>query len=337
VEEIEAIIQGERVRKNDWAIIAAQLAKDVEEKGAIAAPTFEISADECPPDSFVPRLTYRLFGTWSTHEKYGRRFNAKTWVKAAPHGRTGTIRYLQQAPWVGAITAGTLWDKFGGEAVRILRESPDVACCAVDSSHFTLAKAQEAAAYLEKEKGLEGVSIDLMELLDKRGLPKKTAQKAMQQWGNRATEFIKKNPYLLMAFRGCGFLKTDAMYTELGHNPAARKRQAYCAWHAVATASNREGHTWHPKDLVVSALKAKISGAEVNAPAAVILAVRGKLLATKRDQLGNLWVAEYSKARAEQIVAERVAEMLLEEAEEIEEEAEANEPKQGVVESEVAA
>lgn len=307
MEEITAIIIGERIRKDLWCIARAQNLADVESQGAIVAPSFDISL-ECEPESLVPRLSYRFYGEWKETEKFGRQFKASTFVAAAPHGRAGVIRYLQQCPWIGQQIASRLFEKFAGDAVRILRESPEVAVAAVSSGAFPIAKAKEAAEFLEGEAALEGCSIDLMDVLDKRGFPKVTARKCVQAWGNRAAAIVRKNPYRLMRFRGCGFMKTDAMYIDLGHPAGAMKRQAYCAWHTVA--SDDEGNTWLHIDQVVAGLKMKIGGAEVNAPKALLLAKRGKLIASKRDRLGNIWIAEYGKARAEGTVAQRVAEML---------------------------
>src|SRR5690606_38649514 len=127
------------------------------------------------------------------------------------------------------------------QAVRILREQPDVAAAA--STKLSDEHAVEAAEWLERQKALEDCTIDLIELLDGRGFPKSLAKNVVKVWGNASAKVLKANPYLLMRFRGCGFKRCDAMYLDLGGDPAALKRQALCAWHAVA--SNTNGDTWH--------------------------------------------------------------------------------------------
>src|SRR5262249_4144106 len=162
------------------------------------------------------------------------------------------------APGVGQRTAELLWEKFQGDAVRILRESPDVAVAAVNASHFGIDRAKAAAEHLIGEQAMEGCTIDLIDALAGRGFPKATARAAVAKWGNTAAAVIKRCPYKLMAFRGCGFLKTDAMYLDLGLDPKFILRQSLCAWHFVATESS--GDTWQRVEAVERALGQRIGG-----------------------------------------------------------------------------
>lgn len=251
---------------------------------------------------------YRFFGAWENHARYGWSFACKTFVRAKPHGRAGVIRYLVEAPHVGQAVATGLWDTFAGDAVRVLREQPAIAADAIAVHGFTPSKADEAAKYLDKLADLEGVTIELVDLLDKRGLPKNTACKAIQKWGNKAPEILKRNPYALMAFRGCGFTRADQLYLDMGHPPAKLKRQAFAAWHALA--ANADGHTWHAVEDACRGIASRVASANVDEAAALMLAKRGKLIATRRDAMGNLWVAESRKADAERRCAESIAAMM---------------------------
>uniref|UniRef100_A0A6M3KWK6 Putative ATPase domain containing protein n=1 Tax=viral metagenome TaxID=1070528 RepID=A0A6M3KWK6_9ZZZZ len=263
---------------------------------------------ETEPNELVYGLAYRFYGRWLKHPRYGRQFAAKTFVRAQPHGRKGTITYLCQAPWIGRQTAIRLWDRFGGDAVRICRESPEVASAA-GGSQFNLDRATEAAAWMENESRLEAVTIDMIDLLAGRGFPKGTGKAAVAEWGNRAAGLVHHNPYLLMRFRGCGFLRTDAMYLDLGGDPARLKRQALCAWHAIASDSN--GHTWFQPQVVERGLRERIGGAKLRVVDALWLAKRAGLLAVHREPGERTpWLADSRKAGNEAAVAERVSEWL---------------------------
>lgn len=258
-------------------------------------------------------LSYRFYGHFSEHEKYGRQFQARTYVRCQPHGKAGVIRYLQttcEGCGVGRATAQALWDKFQGDAVRILREQPEVAVAAAKMQHFTEEKAAAASAVLKQESALEAVSIDLIDLLGGRGFQRDTAKKCVQEWGNKSAELVRKNPYLLMRFRGAGFGLTDKLYLDLGGNPAALKRQALCAWHTLAR--DTEGHTWYTPGFVENGLRGKIGGAGLRPLDAMRLAKRAKALAVFTDERGVKWVAEFKKAKNESTIAEKVIEMLAE-------------------------
>lgn len=324
--EITAVYLHETYRNGEFAIAKARPTGD-----AVAAwqakngqPLFGDDSltvkGEWTPDEIKEHAEYRFFGHWDKHAKYGWSFSAKTFVRAKPHGRAGVIRYLVEAPHVGHAVATALWEKFQGDAVRLLREQPAIAADAIAIAvhGFTPARAAEAAQYLAKLADLEGCTIELVDLLDKRGLPKSTARKALARWGNKAPEILKRNPYALMAFRGCGFTRADQLYLDLGHPPAKLKRQAYAAWHALA--SNTDGHTWHAVEDASRGIAARVSSANVDDVAALLLAKRGKLIATRRDgdsaraggDAGNLWVAEQRKSEAELRCARYIAEALAE-------------------------
>jgi exodeoxyribonuclease V alpha subunit len=266
---------------------------------------------DCQPDELTQGLSYHLYGRWTTHARHGRQFIAKTFIRSQPHGRAGTIRYLMTTcagHGVGLATAEKLWKRFQGDAVRILREQPDVAVAAVGLGHWTEEKAKAAAKELADEVALENTSIDLIDLLGGRGFPKTIAKAVVQEWGNTAAAKIRKNPYLLMRFRGCGFLRTDALYLELGGDPGRLKRQALCAWYAIAR--DTDGSTWHKPEVAESGIRGKIGGTSVDPIAAMILAKRAGMLTVHTDATGRKWIAESRKADNERTIAEHVCEML---------------------------
>lgn len=274
-------------------------------------------------DELTSQLSYRFYGRWTEYKNKRtgdteRQFAFQTFVRQAPHGRAGIIRYLQSAPNIGLGRATVLWDKFNSDAVRILREQPDVAAAAIGGG-FSVLKADDAAAYLREESAMESCTIDLIDLLGGRGFPKSVAKSIVKRWGNRAAGIVRRNPYLLMAFRGCGFKKTDNMYLDLGLPPAKLKRQALSAWYSLA--SDTEGHTWYPIEVAVNGIKANVGGVELQPEKALALAKRAEFISTLRTDRqgkvggqptdgGRLWVAEGKKARSEASVAASIADAI---------------------------
>lgn len=306
LEETTLVYRSERNRFDDVAILSCD---DPYTGGLLEMPTEIRVKVECDPDELISGLSYRFYGSWVHHEKYGRQFHAQTFIRLQPHSMAGIVRYLTQAPGVGHQTANDLWNKFGGDAVRILREHPEIAAEKV-GGQFTEGRAKAAAAWLEEESELESCSIDLIDLLGGKGFPRATARKAIREWGNLAAGFIRRNPYILMRFRGCGFTLCDRLYLELGHSPHKLKRQSLCAWSVLAR--DKEGHTWLSRDAVVAGLRAKIGGTNVQPYEALKLAVRAKIVRYRKDEMGQLWFADARRADAEDDIARVTAEMLLE-------------------------
>lgn len=288
------------------------------------------------PGELVPGLTYRFFGQWRTYIPKGRgafdsfgdfsreptpveQFCFTSFVPATPHTRHGILSYLEQAPGVGPATASLLWDCYGSSAVERLRTDPTATCRELAFRHFPVAKAIRAAEWLAERSAYEDCSIDLLDLLKGRGFPKATFRAAVRAWGNRAADFLRRSPYRLMRFRGCGFLRCDQMYLALGGNPGARKRQALAVQHVLA--SDSEGHTWQPVVALERDVRRLVSGADVDLPRALRLAKRAGLVRTRRDEGNRLWLAASGRADAEEVVAGCAGRMMRAAREEAEREA----------------
>jgi exodeoxyribonuclease V alpha subunit len=249
-----------------------------------------------------PGIPYRFYGNWKTHKTWGKQFEFKTFTPSAPHGRRGVIRYLMQLPGIGEVVATQMWDCWETEAIDKLRDEPELAA---DRIRFlTPVKAGLASETLKKSKMLENVTIELMDLLDGRGFPKKTIREAINRWGNRAPELISRNPYLTVVFRGVGFGIADKLYLDLGKDPARLKRQTMCLEYAIL--NDGGGHTWFSDNWCLKSLQEKIASADVLIGKAVKLGVRTKRLAFRRDAKGRPWIALREHADNESAIADKI-------------------------------
>lgn len=323
LEEITATIVAERFRFGEGDDATVILDGSGQVNGDTGPSRFSLKG-KTEGEDLQPHLTYRFYGQWRgyNNRRTGvteKQFWFKTFVRAAPLSEAGIKTYLSKAPNIGKARAISLWSKFGGDAVRILREQPDVAAAAVRG--LTEEKALEAAEYLRQEQSLESATIEVIGLTDGRGFPKGVAKLSVKEWGNLAADVIRANPYLLMRFPRCGFKRTDALYLELGHPPARLKRQALCAWYHIALQSN--GDTWHYRKVAEVGLQGAISGSEVQPGKALELATRAGMLAIRRtdgingplDWDGDAeWLAEGRKARNETRLADAVRRCMAEQA-----------------------
>ena len=284
-------------------------------------------------EELQPAHTYRFYGKFAKYfnkykRKEERQFHFQTFVPAVSHDREGIIQYLMSAGkgnGMGRATAAKAWDAFGSDAVSEIRRNPRHLLGF--SRSIREDQCETIGRILESRKATEDATIECVNLLAGRGLPKTTARKAIKRWGNRAAEIIRKDPYSLMAFRGCGFKLCDALWIEMGHRPDRLRRQALCAWHSVA--SDSSGHTWFPVEHVIQAVRQNIGSANARPIAAIKLALRlaklspdhyGALAGLKTlgangplDEAGDRgWIAEGKKATAEKQLAEMVSRALAE-------------------------
>lgn len=318
--EITAEYLGERFRfeNPDGDVIIGE----AHANGTINAPiTIKGPAD---PDELRHRHSYRFYGKWSkyTNRRTGdteEQFHFQTFVAVQPHNRDGVIAYLRHAGQgfgFGAARAAALWDAFGSDAVRVFREEPERTMHELAVRRLPLAGESyyKMADELWRQQALENCTIDLTDLIAGRGLPKTIARRAIQEFGNLAAAVIRRDPYKLMRFRGCGFKRCDQMYLDLGLPAGRLKRQALSAWYAIA--SNTNGDTWYPLRTAQNGIRQNIAGAELRIDKAIELATRGKAIDQDRtDGIagplaadgGYVWVAESRKSSNEAELAELVA------------------------------
>ena len=288
-------------------------------------------------DELRQEQTYRFYGHWTTYKnkrsgETEEQFAFQSFVLQTPHSREGVINYLIAAgegKGFGRARAARVWEWFGSDAVKTFRENPDLICDKLAAAGMRLSadNAKAIAAKLEEEAAVEGCTLDLMDLLTGRGFPKGTSRLAVRQWGNRAAQKIRRDPYCLMAFRGCGFKRTDALYLDLKLPPSRLKRQALSAWYALA--SDSEGHTWYPHTKAVNGIKGNIAGTELQIEKALRLARiagattelytaggHGPICQGKDSPGAFRWIAEGKKARNEAELAQRIADAGIEVQEE---------------------
>lgn len=282
------------------------------------------------PHELAKDLEYRFYGKWSTYKhkgSYGRakgneqQFHFNSFVRLAPATREAIIGYLcahGAGFGLGKQRASRLWELFGGEAVGIARTDPERTARELTRAglSYRVENAEKLAASLEEDHATEAIKLDLTGLVTGRGFPKSIVNSVIQKWGNKAAMIVRRDPYRLLAFPGCGFKKCDAMYLDLGHDPSRLKRQALCAWYALS--SNTDGHTWFSWKVIDAYLRANISGAGVKVERAILLATRAKIMmevrtagvggpiVSQEDVGQSRWFAEWDKAKNEMEIMERV-------------------------------
>jgi hypothetical protein len=265
-----------------------------------------------PAEDMVLHLTYRFEGAWAEvserDRKYGNgkpAFLFRSYTRAEPHSRHGLTHYLQKyCRGIGPQLAARLWDQYQGDACRILREDPGRVAREVTGVRGDVAA--DASTALQTLAKFEDARIDLMNLLAGRGFPGSLTEKAIKMWGVAAPEKIRRDPFCLLEndMPGAGWERVDRLYTELGLPADSPKRQMFCLWYIID--SNNDGHTWFFGRTLAEELGRRISSAHVDAIGAVNLGLSTGRLAIRRDERGQVWVAEAQAAQNEGLIAEQL-------------------------------
>jgi len=259
-------------------------------------------------------ITYRLYGHTRNHPKYGAQFNFNSFVEEIPADEDSILAYLEtcRKPERGSITkrvALALFEAYGITAIDRLVADPVAASEQV--KQWDAAKASIAAEYLRSQAGTQRCKLDLITLLNGRGFPKKTTDRAIKSWGAAAAKVIRDDPYELMSLAGIGFKGADKLYCDLAREMsatdeeyqeklAAIHRQGLCAAHSVSVESRQSGSTWLPIGFAKAAVTANVSRTRATPDAAIEWAVaQGKLtiregfIAVERMAFHELEIAEF--------------------------------------------
>lgn len=247
-------------------------------------------------------LQFRMWGSWTTHPKFGRQFSFQNFVIESPMGRSAIVTYLStQVRGIGSATATRIYDAFGGDSLAVLRDDPLKVAAAIKG--ITKKKAQEASERLRQMHGTERATAELLSVIHGRGFPRGVVAECLKRWGSKSADVIRRNPYHLLRFKGCGFLRVDQLYCDLGLFAGSLKRQALCGHDALRRDGN--GDTWQSVNAIRDALAQKISGAAPDVERTLTLSARGGLLEIHHDTEGR-WVADARNAAAEARLAEYV-------------------------------
>lgn len=291
--------------------------------GPDSDPTVTTCKGPAFEDELVAGLDYRLFGRWKPYTNprtkiTEEQFVFDSFVVAEPASRDAVISYLSAAGeglGLGRARASRLWQEFGADAVRVMREQPSTGVARLRSwgLGITDEQGEKIAANLLSKQAIEGCSLDLQTLLSKRGFPRLIDRYAIAKWGNKAAERIRRNPYVLLQFKGCGFKRCDSLYRDLKLPLDWIVRQGVAAWDAIARDST--GNIWFPLAVAESGVN-KAVGREKAKPeralhcAKLLGGLRELQTSTAKGPLtpgGNIrWVAERRNADHEQQIAEAV-------------------------------
>jgi ATP-dependent exoDNAse (exonuclease V) alpha subunit len=264
-----------------------------------------------PSSGLTEGMIYLFRGTWQENEQFGRQFRFDSAIEKQASTRNGVVAYLlRYAPYVGERTAHSLVDQFGPDrAIDELKAFPEKV--AASTKGLTAARAREAANALIAAEKFQETRVRMLDLLANRGFGEAAIDAAIQNWGVRAPDVIKRDPFKLMLAKkpkvsGAGFLRCDQLWHAFGLNPDGMKRQVMAAWYHLK--SDQSGSTWHAKEDVIRTIKSLITGT-ARPDRALQIALRAGLL-SQCERGGKLWVADAKKAADEQEVAERVLELI---------------------------
>jgi len=198
-----------------------------------------------------PGETLDLTGEWIQDEKYGQQFRTEGYKLILPTSREAMLRYLGGGAikGIGAVLAEKLVDKFGGEVFEVLDKHPDRL---EEIKELRGRRKQKLLVSWEESKSAR----EVMFFLQAHNLSLGLSHRILRQYGPRAVEILKENPYRLAEeIWGIGFLKADDIARKLGF-PADCVERIHAGLAYALSRSSEEGHVFlSPEALQARALE----------------------------------------------------------------------------------
>lgn len=186
-----------------------------------------------------------IVGTWVTHPRFGRQFQAMRMRVSAPTSAGGIERFLASGTidGVGPAMARRIVEKFGTEALLIIERTPSRLREVAGIGAKTAEKI--AASYLRQSE-----LRDIMLWLEDHGITGAYAGRIFKAYGSLAVEVMEKAPYrLAREIDGIGFVTADNIAIAAGWEKNSSERIAAGLSYEVTQISS-SGHCCIPEGML---------------------------------------------------------------------------------------
>ena len=142
-----------------------------------------------------PAVGERLMvtGKWSSHQSYGKQFEAEFLERLMPQSQSEIISYLSSRTikGIGPVTATRIVHHFGSQTLQIMEQEPERLA---EISGISLAKAKVIGEEFRLQIGMR----QLIEFFAMHQLPAELAVRAYKLYGESTIDLLYDDPYLLM-------------------------------------------------------------------------------------------------------------------------------------------
>lgn len=249
---------------------------------------------------------YSLEGELVFHDKYGEQFSVKSSKRLVPSSRDELISYLSSGyfPNLGVKRAEFLVDKYGSQALDLLREEPEIL---LEIKGIGPKKAEEIhkaalKVYDDQENLLYLQSFEL---------GPKTSAKILNVYKSRVKEIIENNPYdLIYDVEGIGFLTADRIAKIIGVDEASYFRTEAGILYLLNSIMPQEGSCYWSRDVLERNLEKLLSLVSPHIDEALrSLMLNGKLFIEQAEN-GNEKIYSSQAYFDEKNIASKLAMML---------------------------
>ena len=185
-------------------------------------------------------------GSYVVHSEYGRQLKADSFEKRIPEQPDAILKYLSSGviKGVGPKTAEKIVEKYGADTFEVMSNHPD---WLADFKGISPRRALEIGDEIRRQMGFYRLFDFCRDVV-----PMHVALRIYQNYGERAVEQLRTNPYALCGkIRGFSFTAADQIAMGAGGAPDARERVLGATVRVLERACETGGHACLPVKQVV--------------------------------------------------------------------------------------
>lgn len=186
-------------------------------------------------------------GSYVVHSEYGRQLKADSFEKRIPEQPDAILKYLSSGviKGIGPKTAEKIVEKYGADTFEVMSNHPD---WLADFKGISPRRALEIGDEIRRQMGFYRLFDFCRDVV-----PMHVALRIYQNYGERAVEQLRTNPYALCGkIRGFSFTAADQIAMGAGGAPDARERVMGATVRVLERACETGGHACLPVKQVVT-------------------------------------------------------------------------------------
>ncbi len=204
----------------------------------------------------------RLTGRWTSHPRYGRQFEVRTYATVLPATIQGIQRYLGSGliKGIGPVMAERMVAHFGTDILRVIESEPQRL---TEVPGVGPKRTRLVAAAWEEQKAIKEVMVFLQGV----GVSTSLAVRIYKQYRDAAIGVVRREPYRLAAdVWGIGFKTADTIARAVGLPHDSPERIKAGLQHTLSEAAD-DGHCFLPaRSLIADAAKILDVGRDLVGP-----------------------------------------------------------------------
>ena len=242
----------------------------------------------------------KLTGTWVNHQQYGRQFEVESFTLSQPVTPEGLKKFLGSGliKGIGPVTASSIVEEFGLDSLDIIENEPHRL---TRVTGIGVKKAALIHAAWQDQKQIK----EIMIFFQGQGISPLLAAKIYRQYGDKAVEIVRRNPYQLARdIQGIGFKTADSIAQKAGISRNDPFRVQAGILYTLGQLAD-EGHCYTERSQLISEAS-KILAISADEIENQISAIQNKQEIIIDQQA--VYLAPYY--HAEQIIAQKIASIL---------------------------